>query len=89
MTVILCMLVYTGMYCVKCMTKTGTKNVTSKIAKSGRVYQIGDCIVCGKQKSTFVRLGVTRGRGVLGKALDLPNGKVPILGDIPMIGGLF
>ena len=80
------------MYCLKCKTKLGTRNVTSKIAKNSRVYQIGDCIVCGKQKSMFVRQGVTRGQGVLGEALDLPNGKVPMLGDIgdiPLIGGLF
>ena len=77
------------MYCVKRKKKIGTRNVTSKIAKNGRVYQIGDCIVSGKQKSMFVRQRVVRGRGVLRKALGLPNGKVPILGDIPLISGLF
>ena len=77
------------MYCVKCKKKTGTRNVTVKRAKNRRMYQTGTCTVCGKQKSMFVTQGVTRGRGVLGKALGLPNGKVPFLGDIPLIGGLF
>ena len=77
------------MHCAKCKMKTGTRNVTSKVAKNGRVYQIGDCVVCGKQKSMFVRQRVVRCRGILGKAFDLLTGKVPILGDIPLIGGLF
>ena len=31
----------------------------------------------------------TEGSGILGKLLGLPGGKVPVVGDIPLIGALF
>ena len=81
------------MYCVKCRRKTPSRNVTVRRAKNGRMYQTGTCTVCGKGKSMFVSGGSRRkgrrGDGLLGKALGLPNGKIPFLGDIPLIGGLF
>ena len=84
------------MYCVKCRRKTASKNVSVRQAKNGRVYQTGTCAVCGKRKSMFVsrsggigRGGKSRGRGLIGNSIDLSNRKVPILGDIPLIGGLF
>ena len=73
-------------YCVKCRRKTANKNVSVKRAKNGRLYQTGTCGVCGKRKSMFISRS---GSGLIGNALGLPNGKVPILGDIPLIGGLF
>ena len=85
------------MYCVKCRRKTPSRNVTVRRAKNGRMYQTGTCTVCGKGKSMFVsedgrtggRKSGRRGDGLFGNALGLPNGKIPILGDIPLIGGLF
>ena len=81
------------MYCVKCRRKTPSRNVTVRRAKNGRMYQTGTCTVCGKGKSTFIsrdgRTGSRRGDGLIGNVLGLPNGKIPILGDIPLIGGLF
>ena len=77
------------MYCVKCRRKTPSRNVTVRRAKNGRMYQTGTCTVCGKGKSMFVPRGGRRGDGLIGNALGLPNGKIPILGDIPLIGGLF
>ena len=80
-------------YCVKCRKKTPSRNVTVRRAKNGRMYQTGTCTVCGKGKSMFVsqdgRTGSRRGDGLIGNVLGLPNGKIPILGDIPLIGGLF
>ena len=77
------------MYCVKCRRKTLNRNVTVRRAKNGRMCQTGTCTVCGKGKSTFVSRGSRRGDGLIGNVLGLPNGKIPILGDIPLIGGLF
>ena len=65
-----------GTHCVKCRRKTASKNVSVRQAKNGRVYQTGSCAVCGKRKSTFVSHS---GRELIGNALGLPNGKVPIL----------
>ena len=80
-------------FCVKCRRKTPNRNVTVRRAKNGRMYQTGTCTVCGKGKSTFIsrdgRTGSRRGDGLIGNVLGLPNGKIPILGDIPLIGGLF
>ena len=76
-------------YCVKCRKKTTSRNVTVRRAKNGRMYQTGTCTVCGKGKSMFVSRGGRRGDGLIGNVLGLPNGKIPILGDIPLIGGLF
>ena len=80
-------------YCAKCRRKTPNRNVTVRRAKNGRMYQTGTCTVCGKGKSMFVsgssRQKGRRGDGLIGNVLGLPNGKIPILGDIPLIGGLF
>ena len=76
-------------YCVKCRRKTPSRNVTVRRAKNGRMYQTRTCTVCGKGKSTFVPRGGRLGDGLIGNVLGLPNGKIPILGDIPLIGGLF
>ena len=75
------------MYCVKCRRKTPSRNVTVRRAKNGRMYQTGT--VCGKGKSMFVSGSSRRGDGLIGNVLGLPNGKILILGDIPLIGGLF
>ena len=76
-------------YCVKCRRKTPNRNVTVRRAKNERKYQTGTCTVCGKGKSMFVSGSSRRGDGLIGNVLGLPNGKIPILGDIPLIGGLF
>ena len=63
--------------------------MTVRRAKNGRMYQTGTCTVCKKGKSKFVSGSSRRGDGLIGNVLGLPNGKIPILGDIPLIGGLF
>jgi hypothetical protein len=74
-------------YCVKCKRTTGYA-VTPKVivTKNNKYRVVGKCSECGITKSTFT--SKRTGDGILGKLLGLPNGKVPILSDIPLIGSL-
>ena len=72
-------------YCVRCRGKTPTQNVKYTQTKNGRHLLKGTCAVCGSKKSQFI--SAKQGKGLIGKALGI--GKVPILGDLPLIGGLF
>lgn len=73
-------------YCVKCKRKTATRGLQKKLTKNGRYYLSGTCTSCGRKKSRFISM---KGHGLIGKALGLKNGKIPILGDIPLLGALF
>ncbi|MCK5872763.1 MAG: hypothetical protein KAG26_08040 [Methylococcales bacterium] len=43
------------MYCLKCKSKTETKDVENVITKNGKHMKKGYCVVCGKVKTQFVR----------------------------------
>ena len=44
------------LYCLKCKTKTETKNEMEKIAKNNRPMIHGTCEVCGRTKTSFVKM---------------------------------
>ena len=69
-------------YCVKCKRKTNSSQTQIVKTKNNKYISKGICRSCGCKTSTFV------GSGLLGKALNLKDGKIPILGDIPLIGPL-
>ena len=78
-------------YCVKCKKQTkfeGEPIVT--ITKNNRHMLKGKCIECGKTKTRFISKTDYEkfGKGLLGKLFKLPGNKIPILGDIPLIGKL-
>ena len=72
-------------YCVKCKRSTPTANVKVVKTKNGQYQEKGVCSVCRSKKCRFV--SKKDGQGLLGKALGI--GKIPILGDIPLLGALF
>ena len=75
-------------YCVKCKRKTPTVSGVKVVnTKNGKYQGRGTCSVCHKKKCWFVSDSV--GKGLLGKVFGLPGGKVPGLGDIPILGALF
>ena len=74
-------------YCVKCKETTPTHEVNVSKTKNGKFIAKGRCAECLSKKSRFV--SAKEGEGLLGKALGLKDGKVPILGDIPLLGALF
>ena len=74
-------------YCVKCKKNTPFDGQLQLFkTKNNRLLLKGLCKICGKQKSRFV--SKKEGEGLLGKLFKLPGGKIPVLGDIPLIGKL-
>lgn len=74
-------------YCIKCKAVTKFKGKANVIkTKNNRYLLTGICSVCAMKKTSFI--SKKTGEGLLGKLLGLPNGKVPILSDIPIIGKL-
>jgi hypothetical protein len=72
---------------VKCRTKTAFEGQPQLFrTKNNRLLLKGLCVVCKKQKARFV--SKQEGEGLLGKLFKLPGGKIPVLGDIPLIGKL-
>lgn len=49
-------------YCVRCRTKTPTKDITKVISKNGKPMLKGICTVCSAKKSTFIK--ATTGNGI-------------------------
>jgi len=72
--------------CMKCRHVTETTHAQVAKTKNGRYRLHGHCADCGSKKSKFVNQQT--GEGLLGKLLGLPNGKIPILSDIPLIGAI-
>jgi hypothetical protein len=54
--------------------------------KNNKLILKGKCKICGKMKSKFI--SKKEGEGLLGKLFKLPGGKIPVLGDIPLIGNI-
>lgn len=76
-----------SIYCVKCKQHTPTSNA-HVVRTKNKLYRLtGKCEVCGTMKSKF--LSKNQGEGILGNLLGAPGGKLPILGDIPILGALF
>ena len=72
---------------MKCKRKTGYSGKPKLVGtRNNRVGVMGVCDVCGGKKFRFVSQS---GSGLLGKLFGLPGGKIPVLGDVPLIGGLF
>ena len=76
-----------AIYCVKCKSHTPTGNASVVTTKNNRHRLVGTCSQCGIKKSQFI--SSQEGSGLLGKLLHLPGDKVPLLGDIPLLGMLF
>ena len=74
-------------YCVKCRKTTPLQNAKAVKTKNNKYILKGTCPVCGGKKSTFISR--KKGEGLLGKILFPSEGKVPVLGDIPLLGALF
>lgn len=75
--------------CMRCKDYTPTRDAhVAKIqTPRGLRYQLkGKCSICGANKVKFV--SAQQGNGLLGKLMGLPNQKVPILGDLPLVGPL-
>lgn len=72
------------LYCLKCKDHTGTVNA-EHVQKNGRHAIVGHCSVCGSKKHVFVK--AHEAAGILGKLFGMD--KIPILGDIPLLGALF
>src|ERR1043165_5905035 len=45
-----------SMYCVKCKSKTGTRDIQNVVSKNNRPILRGVCVVCGTTKTQFVKL---------------------------------
>jgi hypothetical protein len=74
-------------YCFKCKEKTPTNKPHLVTMSNGRRSITGSCSICGTKKFQFV--SEKDGNGLLGNLLGLPNGRVPVLSDLPLVGGLF
>lgn len=74
-------------YCIKCKDYTDTKNIHHVTLKNGTHAIQGNCAICGTKKTRFI--SKKQGEGLLGSLLGLPDGKIPLLGDLPIVGQLF
>lgn len=74
------------MYCLKCKHNTDDLSVQVVRTKNGKYMKRAKCSVCGKQKTSFIKK--SEGEGILGKLLFPKKGKIPVLGDIPLLGNI-
>ena len=44
-------------YCVSCGKKTNSKNMRKEKAKNGQLMEKSKCVICGKNKSKFIKKG--------------------------------
>jgi len=77
------------MYCVKCKTKTETKDVQNVTSENGRPMVRGICVVCGKTKTQFVAKGgdLVSSLNSLTSNIQLPWAKFP--GEMHLPGHSF
>lgn len=82
-----------NIHCMGCRSKTPNHNPQLAKTKSDRPLLYAKCGKCGKGKTKFISKSDfqagQQGSGILGNLLRLPGGKVPLLGDIPLLGMLF
>ncbi len=74
-------------YCVKDKMKLPC-TVHIEQMKNGRYRLAGTC-PNGHKVSQFITKQQAQGSGLLGNLLGMPDGKIPLLSDLPLIGGLF
>lgn len=43
-------------YCAKCKTLTQTDNKSYRVSKNDRPMMMGQCVLCGTRKSTFLKV---------------------------------
>lgn len=72
------------LYCLRCKSHTGTTNA-KHVQNNGRHAIVGNCSDCGCKKHIFVK--AHEANGLLGKLFGMD--KIPVLGDIPLLGALF
>lgn len=73
-----------NMYCVKCKSKTGTKEIKYKLTKNNRPMINGKCVKCSKMKSQFISSAEANKAKKGGIIFTLPA----ILGAVGAIGSL-
>ncbi len=74
-------------YCVKCKKVTAFSGEPKlHRTKNDRLILKGVCVTCNKIKRTFEIK--KEGKGLSGKLFKLPSNKIPVLGDIPIIGSI-
>ena len=49
------------MYCLMCRGVTETENITTATSKNDRLMSRGKCIICGKNKTQFIKRGTADG----------------------------
>ena len=47
------------MYCLKCRRVTETKNIATDTSKNGRLMRRGQCVICEKTKTQFIKRDAT------------------------------
>ena len=77
-------------YCTKCKSKQKIFGAQLSKTKNNR-YIVKGTDQYGHKVNTFVSkdFAAQHGEGLLGQALGLPNGEIPILSKIPLLGMLF
>jgi len=76
-------------YCVSCKKHIHIQNPHIIKTKNNRMRLAGTCPYCHHNVSRFISNAEAHGSGLLGSLLGMPNGKVPLLSDLPLVGGLF
>lgn len=72
------------MYCVKCKSKTSTKEIKYQLSKNNRHMIKGKCVKCSKMKSQFISSAQAKEMKKGGIIFTLPA----ILGAVGAIGSL-
>ena len=49
------------MYCLKCRRVTETEKIATATSKNGRLMRRGQCSICGKTKTQFIKNDATGG----------------------------
>ena len=74
-------------YCFSCKSKKSFTPVKAKTLSNGTTSVMGKCPSCSKGIATIVSKKQA-GSGILGSLLGFPEGKIPVVSDIPLIGQL-
>lgn len=82
-----------NIHCMSCQRKTDNHETKLYRTKNNRPILKAKCSQCGGGKTKFVSKpdfqSGQMGQGILGNLLKLPGGKIPFLGDLPLLGALF
>ena len=75
-------------HCLKCKQKTEGGQIHLGRTTTNRLAIAQQCHRCGSKKTRFIGQKEMYGEGLLGNLLHLPGGKIPILGDLPLLGNI-